>query len=136
MVVVQFQSHVQLFCDPMDYSPPRSSGHRISQARMLEWVALSFFRGSSRPRDQTCVSHIGRQILYHWATREAHQSLQAYIQGQVGPVNHQLYDNWRVCSLTSLSLCFFISKMGIIAESLSRTKSEGFNVIMQEAGTE
>ena len=42
--------------DPMDCSPPGSSGHGISQVRLLEWVAISSPRGSSRPRDQTCVS--------------------------------------------------------------------------------
>ena len=42
-------------CDPMDYSPPGSSVHGIFQARILEWVAISYSRGSSRPRDQTCV---------------------------------------------------------------------------------
>ena len=44
------------------------------QARILQWVAISFSRGSSQPRDWTCVSEIsciGRQILYHWATWEA-----------------------------------------------------------------
>ena len=40
-------------CDPMDCSPPDSSVHGISQARILEWVAISFSRGSSRPRDRT-----------------------------------------------------------------------------------
>ena len=45
-------------CDPMDCSLPRSSVHGIFQARVLEWVAISFSRGSSRPRDQTWVSHI------------------------------------------------------------------------------
>ena len=49
-------------CDPMDCSPPGSSVHWISQARMLEWVAISFSRGSSQPRDQICVSCIGS----HW----------------------------------------------------------------------
>ena len=43
----------------------------ILQARILEWVAISFSRGSSWPRDRTCVSCIGRGILYHGATREA-----------------------------------------------------------------
>ena len=43
-------------CDPMDCSPPGSSVHGISQARILEWVAISFSRGSSQPRDQTRVS--------------------------------------------------------------------------------
>ena len=44
-------SCVQLFCDPMDCSSPSSSVHGILQARILEWVAISFSRGSSRPRD-------------------------------------------------------------------------------------
>ena len=54
--------------DPMDYSPPGSSVHGILQARILEWVAISFSRGSSRPRDRifiSCVSCIGRRVLYH-----------------------------------------------------------------------
>ena len=58
------------FCNPLDCSPPGSSDHRISQARILERAAISFSGGSSRLRDQTCVFCIGRQILYHWATRE------------------------------------------------------------------
>ena len=45
-------------CDPMDCSLPGSSLHGILQARILEWVGISFFRGSSRPRDQTPVSCI------------------------------------------------------------------------------
>ena len=45
-------------CDPMDCSLSGSSVHGILQARILEWVAISFFRGSSQPRDQTQVSHI------------------------------------------------------------------------------
>ena len=40
----------------MDCSPLHSSGHGICQVRILEWVAISSFRGSSRPRDQTCIS--------------------------------------------------------------------------------
>ena len=43
-------------CDPMDCSLPGSSVHGISQARTLEWVALSFSRRSSQPQDRTCVS--------------------------------------------------------------------------------
>ena len=58
-------------CDFMDCSPPGSSVHRISQARILEWVAMSFSRGSSRPRDRTRVFSTGRRIVYLWATREA-----------------------------------------------------------------
>ena len=58
-------------CNPMDCSPPGSSVHRIHQAEILEWVAISFSKGSAWPRDQTCVSWvscIGRRILYHWAS--------------------------------------------------------------------
>ena len=55
----------------MDCIPPGSSVHGISQARILEWVAISFPRTSSWPRDRTQVSCIVRKILYHWATREA-----------------------------------------------------------------
>ena len=52
-------------------SPPSSSVHEISQSRMLEWVAISFSKRSSQLRDRIPISCIGRQILYHWATREA-----------------------------------------------------------------
>ena len=51
-------SRVRLFWDPMEYSPPGSSVHRISQARILEWIAISSSRESSRPRDWTHVSWI------------------------------------------------------------------------------
>ena len=58
-------------CNPMDCSPPGSSVHKISQARILEWVAIFFSRVSSHTRDWTCISCIDEWILYHWATREA-----------------------------------------------------------------
>ena len=45
------------------------------QAKILECVAISFSRGSSWPRVRTLISYIGRQILYHWATWEAHNTL-------------------------------------------------------------
>ena len=52
-------------------SLPGSSLHGIFQAKILQWVAIAAFRGSSWPRDWICTSCIGRQILYHWATRES-----------------------------------------------------------------
>ena len=54
----QLLSHVRLFCDPMDCHLPGSSVHGIFHARIVEWVAISFSRGSSLPRDQIRVSHI------------------------------------------------------------------------------
>ena len=65
-------------CNPMDCSPPGSSIHGILQARGLEWVAISFSRGSSWPRDWTQVSRIGRETLYclsHQGSEEELKSL-------------------------------------------------------------
>ena len=67
-------------CNPMDCSPPGSSG--IFQARILEWVAISYSRGSSWPNDGihiSCISCIGRWILYHCTTWEAHVYACLYI---------------------------------------------------------
>ena len=53
-------------CDPIDYSLPGSSIHGIFQARFLEWVAISYFRESCWPRDQThisCVALVGRFFI-------------------------------------------------------------------------
>ena len=58
-------------CDPMDCSPPGSSIHGILQARTLEWVAIPYSRGSSRPKDGTLVSCIAWRIFTMWTTREA-----------------------------------------------------------------
>ena len=61
-------------CHAMDNSPPGSSVYWMSQARILEWIAISSSRGSSWPRDQTCISCVystGKWILHHCATREA-----------------------------------------------------------------
>ena len=63
-------------CDPVDCSPPISSVHGILQARILECVAISFSRGSSRPRDQTQVSHIAGRRFNLWAIREAPRPMQ------------------------------------------------------------
>ena len=73
IVVTQCLGRVQL-CDPMDYSPPGSSVHGVSQARILEWVAISSSRGSSQSSDGiriSCVSCIGKRILYHYTTWKA-----------------------------------------------------------------
>ena len=78
----------------MDYSLPDSSIHGIFQARILEWVAISFSRGSFRPRDQTRVSGIAGRLFTVWASRES----------QVRPVieGHILYDSTYISSLEQL----------------------------------
>ena len=75
--------------NPMDCSLPGSSVHGIIQARVLEWVATSYSRGSSPPRDWTqvsLVSHIAVRRFTVWATREAHKT-DKWCQ----------LDNWQVC---------------------------------------
>ena len=58
-------------CDPMEYSPPRSSVHGILQARIQEQIAIPFSRESSRTRGQTQVSCIPGRFFTDWVTREA-----------------------------------------------------------------
>jgi len=66
----------------MDYSPPGTSVHGILWARILEWIAISFYRGSSQPRDWTWGSCIAGRFFTIWATMSAlipdkyHQSVQ------------------------------------------------------------
>ena len=58
-------------CDPMDYSPPGSSVHGISQERTLERVAISFSKKSSQPRGQNKVSCIAGGFFTDWPTKES-----------------------------------------------------------------
>ena len=71
------QTPCPTLCDPMDCSPPGSSAHGIFLARILEWVAISFSRRSSRPRDWTRSPHC-RQTLY----RLSHQGSRTYTHTQ------------------------------------------------------
>ena len=68
---VKSLSRVRLFVTPWTCSPPGSSIHGILQARILEWVAMSFSRGSFQPRDRTWVSCITGRCFTVWTTREA-----------------------------------------------------------------
>ena len=70
IVVLDTRSSPTL-CDPMDCSPPDSSLRGILQARILEWVAISFSRTSSQARDQTRLSCTVGRVFTYWVTREA-----------------------------------------------------------------
>ena len=91
------------FCDPMDCSSPGSCVHGISQARILEWVAISFSKGSSQPKDQTCVSCIGQQILYRGATWEAFYFLNIFLPKTfLSPLNQNIsFKKSRICMFCS-----------------------------------
>ena len=71
----------------MDCSPPGSSVHGILQARILEWVAISFSRGSSQPWDRIRVSHIVGRFFTVWATASIHTN-SCQIDCGVGLDNH------------------------------------------------
>ena len=62
-------SVVLTICDPTDCNPPGCSVHGILQARILEWVVIPFFRGSSWHNDQTQVFCIARRFFTVWATQ-------------------------------------------------------------------
>ena len=64
-VKVKVAQSCPIVCDPMGYTV-----HGILQARILEWVAFPFSRGSSQPRDRTQVSRIAGRFFTVWATRE------------------------------------------------------------------
>ena len=72
-VCVLIAQSYSTLCDLMDCSLADFSVHGISQARILEWVVISFSRGSSQPRDRAWVTCIGTWIVYRWATWEAHR---------------------------------------------------------------
>ena len=85
-------------CGPMDYSPPDSSVHRISQARILEWVAISSSRGSCQPRDRTHVSCIAGGFFTTESRRklrgkdytnpnQSFQHMIVYVSGRIFPNN-------------------------------------------------
>ena len=67
-VKVKVTQSCLILCNPMEYTV-----HGILQARILEWVAFPFSRGSSQPRDRTQVSHIAGGFFTIWATREAQE---------------------------------------------------------------
>ena len=92
---------------PHGLSPPGSSVHQIIQAKILEWVAIPFSRGSSWPRDWahvSCVSCIGWRILYHYLTWEALQRSQGY--------SKQITNKDPLCSTGNYTQYFLITYKG------------------------
>ena len=76
------------------------SVHGIFQARILEWVAISFFRGSSQSKDHwACISCIGRWFLYNWATRKA--PIKKLINLNVKKKSHLFYSFYMSSNVTS-----------------------------------
>jgi len=119
--VLRCFSHIWLFVTHMDCSPPGSSVHGILQARILEWVAISFFRGSSRPRDPMQVSYvscIGRRLLYHQCHLGSPMITWCHIK-MIGRVSARcvsgLTIKWLFC-FVSLKTLEILSKIGCAGE--------------------
>ena len=99
LVCVLVAQSCPTLCDPTDCSPPGSFIHGIFQARIVEWVAISFSRRSSQPRDRALVSHISGRLFIIWATREA--------QGQSRMLvwwNRETEGVWINCWILALAL--------------------------------
>ena len=93
-------------CDPLDCSPPGSSVHGIFQARILEWVAIPFSRGSSQPRDWTQVSCMSGRFFTIWATRETQQCRASYFDVLVDHV-HFLFEKCFFSYFANFSFMLF-----------------------------
>ena len=101
-----------ILCNLVDCSTPGSSMHGISQARILEWVTISFSRGSSQPRSRTQVSCIAGRFFTVWVTRDKNQrSIFCFWSGKILRVGKKE----EVCFHVSLK-----SLLGIQAEILNR----------------
>ena len=118
----------------MDYSPPGFTVHGILQARILEWVAISFSRGSSWPRDQTWVSCIIDGFFTFWAIREALVK-QNIAQGRKFFLMHEIL-KWMIvyckgfggvefCKGYSVQPCFWWSHPGSVQKSHGGISTRG-----------
>ena len=85
------------FCDPVDCSQPGFSVHGIFQARILEWFAISFSRRSSRPRDQTQVSHFAGRIFTNCLWLGVREALTSFGRFH-GSVNSLSFQHWSLLS--------------------------------------
>ena len=137
--------------DPMDYSPPVSSVHGILQARMLEYVAISSSKGSSWSRNGTCLSCIGRQILYHWATGIVFKFLLCFYISPIDkhskncllieehvkpPLLYPVIDEtwllpWGTCHTSMCTAC----KMTVKAPTVLKLSSQGISAFQSQRRT-
>ena len=110
-------------CDRMDWNPPGSFVHGISQARILEWIAIFFSRGSCQPRDQTSVSCIAGGFFTDWATRKTPDAIWDSSQK---PACHIPYNDPR--ALTCLKLEVLVPQSCPALCDFMDCSSPGFSV--------
>ena len=116
-------------CNPMDYSPPGSPVRGVSQARILEWVAISFARGSSRPRDWTCVSCLAGRFFTTEPPGKPYNNIifslivkwdKCFTWGLLPSSNHSLNRSLKDLSIGSYQIS--VSQMAIGISLANRTK--------------
>ena len=100
--------------NPTNYSPPGPSVHEILQARILEWVAIPFPKGSSRPRDRTWVSHIAGRFFTVWTTREALTCIQQWRHSTTKNIINRKRNFQLILSFVSAVFSFFLITIRII----------------------
>ena len=96
----------QTFCDPMGWSPPGSFVHGISQARILEWVAMPSSRGSSQPTDRTRVSRIAGRFFFHLS----HQGSLRILEWVASPFSGGSYWPMNLTEVSCIAGGFFPSR--------------------------
>ena len=107
----------------MDCSPPGSSVHEIFQARILEWVTISFSRGSSQPRDRTQVSCTAGRFFTNWATREAHSKYKTGFE--VRKSLSQIPFHYLISVYSTKHLNFLKPSLSTFGKRLRISKQEG-----------
>ena len=108
-----FSQSYPVLCDPVDCSSPGSSVHGILQARILEWVAISFSRESSLPRDPIQISCTAGRFFAIWATRETPKYQSRYgIQNAMKKLNTYLLNLMCVC------VCVCVCSVGQLCSTL------------------
>ena len=105
--------HIWPLCYPMDCSPPGSSVSGILQARILERVAIPFSRGSSQPRDRTCVTCTAGRFFTIWATRKALLCLHVFL---ITPHRHLSF-----CYFAFGFICFCSFRLGMSFPFISKS---------------
>ena len=128
LLCARFAHLCPTLCDPTDCSPPGSSAHGISQARILEWAAISSSMGSSRPRDRTRIScidklftplcHLGIpklrvRLTKQWCTLDAMWEMilgqHSVLLGRWDIWKHHWFDSWTInINLFSILYCWLL----------------------------
>ena len=129
-------------CDPTDCSPPGFSVHGIFQARILEWVAVFFSRGSSQPRDRTQVSCIAGKhfnaLSHQWSTLLVHSNSLLFWKME-GVLHNSTY--WIFCApfdkffsfltLACILFCFLVAQSDWITQSFVSDSATPWTVTHQ-----